>query len=411
MKNVEIAEGGRGRRLSGTKFILTDKPNSDQMEVWVDEDDRKLARLYATSNGTYYPEEYEAYGFSSVTVSIHGGIANPDLPSIEMPDGTIVPALIPEIEMPDGTILPIDELFPDIPLGDVKIPDTVGEEGSSIVGIDPEDGYTYKVDVDENGNLEVEKVPTDIKVIQDPDKKEYDFGEEINYDGMKIALVDKDGNVVKTKEYPTGTITTDDIDNPEDLPKKTQERDKIKGTWTVKTDLDLGYTITGSGSAHFDTYATQNRIRESNIYDSFDVVIHCTEDGYFGYHVSAEPTTVSWSSQTIFYYRTSDGEKGKVISDKTRFSSYELRSSYTYNGKKVYYGGYEHGLNMNSYNHSPDIPPQQGMAGSIGILAWAALYGQRVAEETVHVGWTSPYTGEVYEDGMTIVTSDPYSEI
>ena len=244
MKNVEIAEGGIGRRLSGTKFVLTDKPNSDQMEVWVDEDDRKLARLYATNNGTYYPEDYDAYGFSSVTVSIHGGVANPDLPNIEMPDGTIAPVLIPEIEMPDGTTLPIDELFPDIAedpstdIGEIKVPDTVGEEGSSIIGIDPEDGYTYKVDVDDAGNLDIEKIPTDIKIVQAPDS-EYTFGQDIDPDDFKVELVDKDGNVVKTKEYPTGTIPNDDAGL--ELPDKAPDREEVrrKGRWTEKVEYIL----------------------------------------------------------------------------------------------------------------------------------------------------------------------------
>ena len=244
MKNVEIAEGGIGRRLSGTKFVLTDKPESDQMEVWVDEDDRKLARLYATNNGTYYPEDYDAYGFSSVTVSIHGGVALPEMPKIEMPDGIEYPALIPEIEMPDGTLKPIDELFPEIAedpltdIGEVKVPDTVGEEGSAITGIDPEDGYTYKVEVDEAGNLDIEKVPTDIQVTS-PTQTEYDFDQPIDYDGMEVSLVDKDGNVVKTKEYPTGKVSLDDESLTKPEKTQTEAEAKAKGSWKAKAYLDM----------------------------------------------------------------------------------------------------------------------------------------------------------------------------
>ena len=257
MKNVEIAEGGIGRRLSGTKFFLTDKPNSDQMEVWVDEDDRKLARLYATNNGTYYPEDYDAYGFSSVTVSIHGGVALPEMPKIEMPDGIEYPALIPEIEMPDGTLKPIDELFPEIAedpltdIGEVKMPDTVGEEGSATTGIDPEDGYTYMVDVDENGNLEVEKVPTGIQVIEPPDKTEYDLSEEIDPAGMRVALVDKDGNIVKTRENPTGIVEWSPDSEELTVPEGTAEEfaESNGATWSGKGDASginaimLAYTL------------------------------------------------------------------------------------------------------------------------------------------------------------------------
>jgi hypothetical protein len=165
----------------------------------------------------------------------------------ELEDGTInltAPVLIPEIEMPDGTLKPIDELFPEIAedpltdIGEVKLPDTVGEEGSSIVGIDPEDGYTYKVDVDENGNLDIEKVPTDIKITQAPDT-EYTFGQDIDPNDFEVQLVDKDGNVVKTKEYPDGTIPADDASLT--LPDKAPDRDEArrKGTWTAKGYLDL----------------------------------------------------------------------------------------------------------------------------------------------------------------------------
>lgn len=375
MKNVEIAEGGIGRRLSGTKFVLTDKPNSDQMEVWVDEDDRKLARLYATSNGTYYPEDYDAYGFSSVTVSIHGGVANPDLPNIEMPDGTIVPALIPEIEMPDGTVLPIDELFPEIPLDDVKVPDTVGEEGSSIVGIDPEDGYTYKVDVDDNGNLDIEKVPTDIRITQAPDT-EYTFGQDFDPDDFRVELVDKDGNVVKTKEYPDGTVPAEDANLT--LPDKAPDRDEVrrKGTWTAKGYLDLsGVSVTAtSGKFIVEMYKDDFRTIDA------------------GYPVVMGHSSASYHNQIEGLLFSPDRGGG-------------LGHSFTANGLTVYYNEWSWGvIGGGIYSISPKISDRDthGPAG-----AWVAAYGAMAISEDLTAQWESPYSGYVLEDGKKVTISDP----
>lgn len=381
MKNVEIAEGGRGRRLSGTKFILTDKPESDQMEVWVDEDDRKLARLYATSNGTYYPEEYDAYGFSSVTVSIHGGVANPDLPSIEMPDGTIVPALIPEIEMPDGTILPIDELFPEIAedpltdIGEVKVPDTVGEEGSSIVGIDPEDGYTYKVDVDENGNLDVEKVPTDIKIVQAPDS-EYTFGQDFDPDDFKVQLVDKDGNVVKTKEYPDGTVPADDSSLT--LPDKAPDREEVrqKGTFTAKSGLFIDAEVEVGGV----TGTVTDRLEREDYGPPMA--------GIGGTIVMVEAVSNRISGYQCFDSRQSDGQQ-----------------SFTANGQTVYYYSFYRGYTgFHIMNLSPVISPPRAIGPT---ELWVAMYGAIRSELDLSAEWRSPYSGYVLEDGTKVTVSDP----
>lgn len=376
MKNVEIAEGGIGRRLSGTKFVLTDKPNSDQMEVWVDEDDRKLARLYATQNGTYYPEDYDAYGFSSVTVSIHGGMANPDLPKIEMPDGTVAPVLIPEIEMPDGTLKPIDELFPEIELDEVKVPDTVGEEGSAIVGIDPEDGYTYKVEVDEAGNLDVEKVPTDIKIVQAPDS-EYTFGQDFDPDDFEVQLVDKDGNVVKTKEYPDGTAPAEDASLT--LPDKALDRDEVrrKGTWTAKGYLDMSDIEVTVMNGTF--YVTDNDDSERTISAGYPVVM-----GY--------ARTVPARDAIYGLKFSTDRSSG-------------LSSGYTVNGLTVYYNEWSWGiLGVGLKSVSPSCE-QQATHGGAG--AWVAAYGAMATEADVMAQWESPYSGYVLEDGAKVTVSDP----
>lgn len=419
MKNVEIAEGGIGRRLSGTKFVLTDKPNSDQMEVWVDEDDRKLTRLYATSNGTYYPEDYDAYGFSSVTVSIHGGVALPEMPKIEMPDGIEYPALIPEIEMPDGTLKPIDELFPEIAedpltdIGEVKMPDTVGEEGSAITGIDPEDGYTYMASVDENGNLEVEKVPTGIQVTKGPDNTEYTFGDEIDYDGMEVSLVDKDGNVVKTKEYPTGKVPTDDPSLTK--PDKTEDKEtaKAKGVWHVNTDL-VGFDPMFIGGAHVEERWAVVLIGYYRKYMDYNfgglALVEQVSNGRMTiYVISSSQGDVTVSSSSVTYKESKDPITGEVILEEldssSGSSSVKANSSYTHEGKTVYYG-YRDWRMSDVYLMVPTVEKQS--IGNVGRAAWEALYGSLYVEQDIPIEWNSIYSGEVYEDGTTVITSDPY---
>lgn len=412
MKNVEIVEGGIGRRLSGTKFVLTDKPNSDQMEVWVDEDDRKLERLYATQNGTYYPEDYDAYGFSSVTVSIHGGVALPEMPKIEFPDGIEYPALIPEIEMPDGTLKPIDELFPEIAedpltdIGEVKMPDTVGEEGSAITGIDPEDGYTYKVEVDENGNLDIEKVPTGISVTS-PTQTEYEFGQPIDYDGMEVTLVDKDGNIVKTKEYPDGKVPLDEMEDGGGLPEKTQERDKIKGTWTVKTDVDVNIVgVSTMVSAAYTTYGQDETLLPyfvaSFSWNQPAALLTASTSG-FQFLVASQSNNFSYSYSSEIYARENDGTVKYIIHDSDSGQDTGVRREL--NGKKFYICDRTRWtvqgtrINPSAQNNHYSLTDTQ--------IGYYLLYGKYTAEETIPVHWKSVYSGVVYESGVTIVTSDP----
>lgn len=279
MKNVVIAEGGIGRRLNGTKSIITDEPETGVMDFWVDEDDRKTKTLYITQNGRYKADvDDDVYAYSKVTVSVRGGGSGgisipefpdypsfpeytdedgnpldpalfPEIPVIEIEDAEF-PALIPTIETEDGVEVPIDQLFPEIKedpaadVGEIKIPDTEGVEGSAITGIDPEDGYTYMVEVDENGNIEIEKVPTDIRAVDGTLQGEYEYGDTIDPTGLKFELIDKDGNVVKTREYPDGIIEWKPDGEIEIPTTDTSDADTEDVEWGGKKNDDICNAMT-----------------------------------------------------------------------------------------------------------------------------------------------------------------------
>jgi len=170
-KEITIREDGESKDFTTSGL----KTSSEKRQTrWIPKSDIECvnARLY--SAGTYSPYPY--YGFASVYV---GGGSD----SSDATQGSQSPT-----------------------------PST--RNGSMIVGKDPETGRLTRITlVEENGekvlkyeDLGEKPIPSGIVVYVQPSKTRYKDGEEIDYSGMEIALVDDKGIRVKNEDYPEGSI-------------------------------------------------------------------------------------------------------------------------------------------------------------------------------------------------------------
>lgn len=158
-KNITIQEGGVAKQLTVDK-LKTNLVNSGTC-LWVPEDEVQLGTKTITENGTYNASSDGLAGYSQVTVNVAGGSGGGP-----------------------------------------------GGPGSSIVGTD-EDGDESVVSVDEDGNIESDKLPSSIKVITPPTNPYgiYQDGQTITKDGMVVKAYLKTGGEYGT--VPNGEVTLD----------------------------------------------------------------------------------------------------------------------------------------------------------------------------------------------------------
>lgn len=165
-KNIVIQEGGVGRQFTA------DKLRTNLVEggtcLWVPEDERSVGTKRITENGTYSAAEDELYGYSVVTVNVPGGAGS----------------------------------------------DTPGGIGSSVTGKDS-DGDSSVVTVDSSGNIQQKKIPSSIAIDTEPTKKDYVDGETINYSGLVVKAMLKNG-VFIDERYTAGIIPRSELDLPEE---------------------------------------------------------------------------------------------------------------------------------------------------------------------------------------------------
>lgn len=146
-KTITIQEAGVPKSATVSE-IKTNGINTTVL--WVPEDETEKNDLTATENKTYTPEEgYYAIGIVTVNV-----------------------------------------------------PDT----GAEIVAKSNRDGCRYKVTVDNRGILDYELLPSKLQVVTMPTKTTYDAGEQIDYTGMVVRLMDGKDEVFTDEQHPNGTI-------------------------------------------------------------------------------------------------------------------------------------------------------------------------------------------------------------
>ena len=148
-KDIIIQEGGVNKNLNSIKKILTDEQDGGSCN-WIPEDEAERGTKTITKNGTYKASDDDLYGYSKVIVNVKGGGGSSGASS---------------------------------------------EVGSSVVGTDPNDntGNEYAHTVNENGEVEVTKIPSSIAVTRNPDKMIYVDGDTFNPSGIIVHAYYKDG--------------------------------------------------------------------------------------------------------------------------------------------------------------------------------------------------------------------------
>jgi hypothetical protein len=178
-KDITIQEGGVAKAMSNVSKIRTDLQGGGTC-YWVPESEVNTKTKHISENGTYAAASDNAYGFSSVTVSVRGGNGSAGS------DGR--PSTNPSAPRPGGS-------------------------GSAITGIDA-DGDAVVVGVDEDGNVVTTKLPAKITIAKPPDRTEYAPGDTIDYTGIVVKLTDKDGNVYTDDAHPDGSIPMNELEFP-----------------------------------------------------------------------------------------------------------------------------------------------------------------------------------------------------
>ena len=74
-----------------------------------------------------------------------------------------------------------------------------------------------------------DKWPVAIKIVKPPDKTDYVAGEEIDYTGIVVQLLDEDGEVYRDSRYPDGIIPFEELEFP--VEKASGELTPVPGTY------------------------------------------------------------------------------------------------------------------------------------------------------------------------------------
>lgn len=214
-KAVSISEGGKGRIFPQTDKLKINNVGGGN-SLWLPEDEVVTGTLYADENGIYLAENDGFSCYDTVVVRVEDE-TDPDDPDWELDPDELDEDVWDEESYEEYQEDPeaFEEKYNDKEKWKAekakkeksqKIKKVKSLKPSKITGIDPVDGNPYQVGVDPEGNLTKEMLPSSIHIVVPPWKREYENGEEINFYGMHVYLLDKDGHPFKTEQYPTGEI-------------------------------------------------------------------------------------------------------------------------------------------------------------------------------------------------------------
>lgn len=347
-KNIVIQEGGVGRQFSADRLKTATVGGGHC--YWVPEDEVQLRTLFVTENGTYKAEDEECYGYSEVTVN---GIG-------------------------------------------------------AAVGLDS-DGDTACATVDpETGLITIKKLPSRIQITTPPSILSYSDGDAINYSGMVVKAYLESGELWTDENHPNGVIPLSELTLPENY------ADYAAATHTGKVSTDFNITPNPFDIGSIDHVSAwsvgggayrRDEVRYSdNVIGSLKRLDSHVIDHYIA---SSEPFSETWESKA---YEVSKQEAAGLTNEQIAKSSLgtlyqensgtvENSSSYTYNGKTVYYYA------GTGYYGAPtywDIEPIT--VGNADQIAWAMVYGDIIESgtENIPVQYIVPESGNILSDEFTI---------
>lgn len=206
MKDVAIVESGKEFKFSGTGKLETELQDGGSC-YWVPKEERETGHIFASENRDYTADEISKYGINSVDVNIifTGTTIDGDPWSVTIDPDTGLPIIdIDDVEITiDDVTGDIDIITPDIEI-------TIDDEMLNDFGIDPISDID--ISIDDLGNIEIsdgdifidldpetgelEKTgdcPASIYILSRPASLVYTDGDELNFTGLAVAALDKDG--------------------------------------------------------------------------------------------------------------------------------------------------------------------------------------------------------------------------
>lgn len=256
-KAVSISEGGKGRIFPQTDKLKINNVGGGN-SLWLPEDEVVTGTLYADENGIYLAENDGFSCYDTVVVRVEDE-TDPDEEDWELDLDEILDEEYEDVwdeesleefqEDPEA----FEEKFNDKEKWKAekakkeksqKIKKVKSLKPSKITGIDPVDGNPYQVGVDPDGNLTKEMLPSSIHIVVAPWKKDYVNGEEINFYGMHVYLLDKDGHPFKNDKYPTGEIPFEELQCDPIIADGSGGGIPISNVYAADTHL-LGWKTTG----------------------------------------------------------------------------------------------------------------------------------------------------------------------
>lgn len=353
-KKPQITEGGIARMLGSTDRLRVPLTQGG-MSLWIPEDIVSTKAKSVTQNGIYFPIDDDCYGYRKVTANVR----------------------------------------------DTRV------KGKGA------DGNDYVVDVDENGDATIRLVPSAIKIVLPPNKRNYAAGEDILFAGLWVVLLRADGGLFKDDRYPNGTVPHKDLTFPVTVadPSGAHGSASIEDTSGLSDEtisampFDCAYTATvymdSDNPYKDDPRERGSKTGEIVVSGESPVYAFLTETSQgnpFFHFCSKEPFRFDVISRSTYV----DGDDTKEAeSRQTGFFSYGTQI----NGKDVYWStgigvGWPTGDNV----LYPSLAPI-GTSKSTE-AAYVILYGTvDLSGVEVPVNYESPYTGDTFTDTFTITVA------
>ena len=235
---------------------------------------------------------------------------------------------------------------------------TVSVPGSVVTGIKP-DGNTYVYTKDGNGALVETKVPTEIRITTLPNVLTYGGGATLGFDGIEVTAYYGDGSAY-------GVIPFEQLIFP-----------VTQAPWEP---------------AEATYHATSDECTEPIACGTYLHIVYTNED----------TNDIFWESGTGKVAAYVDGQWVRYLyasDDPNAVFSGSMDSSYTHNGKTVYYDRASYSWQYHTVDYT--IPDGTGWSPDDERAAWAMIYGNITSEGgyQVPVQWQRP------GDGLTLETS------
>lgn len=389
-ENIVIQEGGVGKNLNAIKKIQTADQGGGSV-YWIPEEEIELGTKTITKNGLYKASKSGVDGWSQVFVNVPGGESKTDSDGdLTDEDGNKVKVDSDGNPTSDGSGTTVRPKPSDNGGNGTGVTGTNG-----VSGINPNDGNEYHVTKNPNtGELIYTKIPSSIRVTKAPDKTHYTSGETINPSGIIVHAYYKDGT-------DHGTVLNSEL-RYEPL------------------SADISQATEAQYSSDLPTNPHQQPLVANS---SVRVGIYSTTPGAgYDFYLTGGKIFTWWNSEVGLYwvgFICASSEQINMTSVEYRYGDQyatgltPLSSSFTYDGKTVYYvysrqwvhvysgGGFQEGVPSSNIGE-PSNP---------AYVAWTLVYGDTTGGgQEITVKWDRPTDGKTLTDTFNIDVSPSASE-